>query len=193
MVRARVLVWMDENSPKRGAAAVNNELEVGYDAPFETRWRHIELASHVGMTVVVAAALVGLFGRGPLSHRTHQSNDGRLAVDYEPIARYGTTSQITLHLSSDGAVDGIEGAPKSGAARVVLNSELVEPMGLQQIIPQPVRSEAVAGGVAFVFSVPAGKERAAVRFVIKPAEVGPVRLNVSQGNSHLAWTQFVSP
>ena len=91
----------------------------------------------------------------------------RLAVDFEPIARYWTTSQITPHLSSDVPATGTQSVSGSSTARLVLNSDLVEPMGLQQIIPRPMSSEAVAGGVAFVFNVPSGKQRAAVRFVIK--------------------------
>jgi hypothetical protein len=173
---------MEDKSPVRGAAVVNNELEVGYDAAFESRWRHIELTSHVFMGVIVIAALGGVFGRGPLSHRTHQTPDGRLAVDFEPIARYGTSTQITMHLSPD----------TLGTARVVLNSTLIEPMGLQQIIPSPKSSEAVADGIAFVFDV-APRGDTAVRFVIKPNDIGPIRLAVSQGAIHLAWTQFILP
>jgi hypothetical protein len=186
-------VPVDQKSPLRGAAPVNNELEVGYDAAFETRWRHLELVSHAGMAVVVAAALAGVFGQGPLSHRTHQSEDGRLAVDFEPIARYGTSTQITLHLFSDMRGSGIQGAAAPNTAHVVLDSALIEPMGLQQVIPLPASSGAVAGGIEFVFNVPGGKTRAEVRFVIKPNTVGPVRLDVSQGNTQLSWTQFVLP
>jgi hypothetical protein len=184
---------MDQNSPIRGAAPVNNELEVGYDAAFESRWRHAELVSHVCMAVIVAAALSGFFGRGPLSHRTHQSEDGRLAVDFEPIARYGTSTQITLHLSPDvlsvGALSGL----KPGTAHVVLSSALIEPMGLQQVIPGPTSSEASGGGIGLVFNIPAGQSRAEIRFVTKPNDVGPIRLDVSQGNTHLSFTQFVLP
>jgi hypothetical protein len=179
---------MADGSPIRGAAPINDELEVGYDADFEARWRHIELASHGCMLVVVAAALVGLFGRGPLSHRTHQSDDGRLAVDFEPIARYGTSTQITLHLSPDA-----QGAGKSGTARVFMNSALIEPMGLQQVIPEPASSAAVAGGTALVFNVPEEKSPVAVRFVVKPNNVGPIRLEARQGGSRLGWTQIVLP
>jgi len=184
---------VNHDSPVRGAAPVNNELEVGYDAAFESRWRHAELVSHVCMAFIVAAALSGVFGRGPLSHRTHQSEDGRLAVDFEPIARYGTSTQITLHLSPDvpsiGALSGLE----PGTARVVLSSALIEPMGLQQVIPSPASSEAVGGGIGLVFNIPAGKSGAEVRFVIKPNDVGLIRLDIARGNTRLSLTQFVLP
>jgi hypothetical protein len=179
---------MADDSPMRGAAPVNDELEVGYDADFEARWRHIELVSHGCMLIVVAAALLGLFGRGPLSHRTQLSADARLMVDFEPLARYGTSTQITLHLSPDA-----QGAGKSGTARVLLNSALIEPMGLQQVFPEPASSAAVAGGTAFVFNVPEEKSPVAVRFVVKPNNIGPIRLEARQGGTRLGWTQFVLP
>jgi hypothetical protein len=184
---------MEQHTPARGAAPVNNELEVGYDEAFETRWRHLELASHVGMAVIVAAALAGLFGQGPLSHRTHQTEDGRLAVDFEPITRYGTSTQITLHLFSDRPSVRAQRSAPPGTAHVILNSALIEPMGLQQVIPSPVGSEAVVGGIELVFNVPHDETRAAVRFVVKPNHVGPVRLEVSQADEDLAWTQVVLP
>jgi hypothetical protein len=187
------LVCVNQNSPARGAAPVNNELEVGYDAAFESRWRHAELVSHICMALIVAAALAGLFGRGPLSHRTHQTEDGRLAVDFEPIARYGTSTQITLHLSPDVPSIGALSILEPGTAHVVLSSALIEPMGLQQVIPSPASSEAVGSGIGLVFNVPAGKKRAEVRLVIKPNDVGPIRLDVSQGSSRLSFNQFVLP
>jgi hypothetical protein len=184
---------MENRSPLRGADPVNNELEVGYNAAFESRWRHVELTSHAFMALIVAAALAGLFGRGPLSHRTHQTDDGRLAVDFEPITRYGTSTQITLHLSPDPAAMGDQREVTHGTARVVLNSALVEPMGLQQVIPRPESTEAVGGGIAFVFNLAPLGQRATVRFVVKPNDVGPIHLDARQGATRLGWTQFVLP
>jgi hypothetical protein len=184
---------MENKSPLRGADPVNNELEVGYNAAFESRWRHVELTSHAFMALIVAAALAGLFGRGPLSHRTHQTDDGRLAVDFEPITRYGTSTQITLHLSPDPAAMGDQREVTHGTARVVLNSALVEPMGLQQVIPRPESTEAVGGGIAFVFNLAPLGQRATVRFVVKPDDVGPIHLDARQGATRLGWTQFVLP
>ncbi len=66
-------------------------------------------------------------------------------------------------------------------------------MGLQQIIPSPARSQAIASGIEFVFNVPTQESRTAVRFVVKPNHVGPVRLEIRQGDAHLAWTQVVLP
>ncbi len=182
-----------DQTPPRGAAAVNDgELEVGYDPTFESRWRHIEHGSHVFMILVVLAALAGLLGQGPLSHRTDKSGDGRLAVDFEPLARYGTTTQVTLHLSNSlpGARNELE---PTTPVNVIVTSQLVEPMGLQRVFPQPARTAAVGADISYTFNIPPGKESAMIRFVLKPAVVGPVWLLARQGETTVAWKQWVLP
>jgi len=168
----------------RGAALVNDELEVGYDSAFERKWRTIELVSHGLMAAIVIAALAGLFGRGPLSHRTHWTPDHRFGVDFEPLARYGTTTQVTLHLSSpdpDVPVD------------VFVSSALIEPMGLQSIFPRPLDREAIGGGITYRFMIPAGQDSGLARFVLKPATVGPVQIELHQGDASLSFRQWVLP
>jgi hypothetical protein len=48
------------------------------------------------MVVAVVAGLLGLLGRGPYSHRALTDVSGRIAIDYEPVARNGTATQITV-------------------------------------------------------------------------------------------------
>lgn len=184
---------MDTSTPPRASGIVNDEFEVDYDAGFETKWRRIELFSHAFMLLFVLAALGGLFGRGPLSHRTQSTPDGRLAVDFEPLTRWGTTNQVTLHLS---APMGDSDTSRAGAAadRVsVFVSSALEPLGLQQVLPQPNSTEAIRGGVAYAFDIAPGKETALVRFVLKPSVVGPVRVEARQGGETLSWMQVVLP
>jgi hypothetical protein len=176
---------MSTDTPQRGAAAVDDELEVGFDRDFEARWARAQIISHVVMIVIVIAALIGLLGRGPLSHRTLWTPDGRLGVNFEPLARFGTSTRVTLHLSAPG------GNPAQ--ARVILSSSIVEPMGLQQIIPAPVGAEAAGRELAYTFDIAPGKDSGLVRFVFKPATVGPVQLYVKAGVDSISFTQWVLP
>jgi hypothetical protein len=175
---------MDQSKP-RGAAAINDELEVGYNPSFERKWRLVEVISHIFMAVIALAALAGLLGRGPLSHRTYSTKDGRLAIDFEPVARYGTSTQVTLHLSASDQED--------RPVRVFVSSALVEPLGLQGILPEPVSSEAVGGGIVYDFRIPPGQKEALARFVLKPSVVGPVEVDVRQNLEALSFTQWVLP
>jgi hypothetical protein len=176
---------MSTEHPLRGASAVDGELEVGFDRDFEKFWAGAETTSHVVMALVVFAALIGLLGHGPMSHRTLWTANGRLAVDFEPIARFGTSTQVTLHLSSPPG----EVRP----TRAVLSSSIVEPMGLQQIIPAPMASAAFGRELAYTFNIAEGKDSGLVRIVLKPGVVGPVNLYAKVGTDMVSWTQWVLP
>lgn len=174
--------------------AIDDELEIGFDQEFEKKWRGLEIASQGLMVLFVLAALVGLFGRGPFSHRTHKSADGRLAVDFEPLTRWGTTTQVTVHLSAP--ADGTQSGEDGVQARLLVSNEFVEPLGLQQVIPQPNATEAIGGGAIYNFAIPPGQDSGMVRFVLKPSTIGLVNAEVREvgpGGASLSWTQWVLP
>jgi hypothetical protein len=172
--------------------AIDDELEIGFDQKFEKKWRKLEIGSHAVMVLFVLAALVGVFGRGPFSHRTHKTSDGRLAIDFEPLARWGTTTQLTVHLSSPKG--GTADQPSAVQARVFVSNEIVEPLGLQQVVPQPNATEAIGGGAVYNFAIPPGRNSAMVRFVLKPSTVGLVTAEVREVDGEsLFWTQMVLP
>ena len=137
--------------PVRGADRVNDELEVGYDEMFERRWK---VAQDVGLVVMVLFLLVclsGLLGRGPFSHRTASAPDGSLRVDYEPMAREGTPTQVA------------------------------EPMGLGRTVPNAVSTMVGTQGVVLRFVVAPLQGDAKIRLDALPAEVGVVRLQAWTG------------
>jgi hypothetical protein len=173
----------------RGADPVNDELEVGYDEPFELRWFALERAGHLLMLVFVGAALAGLMGHGPFSHRSLAASDGSLRVDYEPVARFGTPTQITLHLSSP--PDPAGARPE---AAVHIGTPAVEPLGLQQVIPQPLRTIVEADGMTMIFPVPPGQTDLLVRLQARPTATGPIAVTAHEGSGRpLRWTQYILP
>ncbi|MGA7806030.1 hypothetical protein, partial [Bradyrhizobium sp.] len=84
----------------------------------------------------------------------------------------------------------------SSRARVFISNVLIEPLGLQQVVPQPNRTEAMGGGAIYDFAIPPGQDSALVRFILKPSSVGPVRAEIREGGpagEGLSWTQLVLP
>lgn len=164
---------------------INDEFEVGFDPVFEDRWHRVEVIGRFVMGGFVLLAFLGFLGRGPFSHHSQAAPDGSLSVDYEPVARYGTATQVTLHLR-----------PLSGESRVDvwINAKFVEPLGLQRILPRPLREQAGYGGMELSFAIPPGERDALVRLVAEPATVGPVTLTAHLGDHEgLRWTQFIVP
>lgn len=163
---------------------VNDEFEVGFNSRFERRWYRAELAGRVVMLLVVGAALCGLLGNGPFSHRTQMATDGSIAVDYEPVARHSTSTQITVHLH-----------PPAGAATVdlLLSHRFVEPMGLLRTEPRAIREQTDGGGLRLTFGVAPGESQL-VRIIAEPNQVGDIALTAQMaGGDQVAWSQFILP
>ena len=175
---------MPDHQPLRGADRVNDELEVGFDERFEKRFHRLELAGRTFLVLFVLFALSGLLGRGPFSHETRAA-EGRAAVDYEPVARYDTPTQVTLHLRP---------APGQQAMRVVIATSFVEPMGLQTVQPLPVSSATDKDGIAMVFALQPADGDSLVRLHLKPTVVGSIALSARVGDDPpLQWSQVVLP
>ena len=169
----------------QGADKVNDELEVGFNEAFEKRWFRAEQIGRVVMVVFVAASLAGLLGRGPYSHQTEKSDDLSLAVDFEPVARSQTGTQVTFHLKN---------ATDQPALTLFIGEKLVEPMGLGRILPQPIKTQAVRGGLLLTIAVPPDTADARVRLMLMPVDIGEENLVARLGDHPaLHWTQVVVP
>lgn len=169
----------------QGADPVNDEFEVGFDQRFEQSWSRAEQIGRVVMVLFVIAGLAGLLGRGPFSHERVQSAGSGLMVDFEPVARSQTGTQVTLHVANPG---------ESPTVKIYIGSNAVEPMGLQRIIPQPVSTQTVQDGLTMVVAVPPGTQDAEIRLMLMPVSLGPNQLIAQVGGyDPIRWTQFVVP
>jgi hypothetical protein len=175
----------------RGADPINDELEVGFNAAFEARWHWFELVGRLVLAAVVAAGLAGILGSGPYSHRRDCPRGGSItAIDFEPIARFGTPTQITFHIRPG------TGAVVSGGHSVLLtlSTAFVEPFGLQQTQPAALRVSASRGDLALTVLTQDTGQDALVRVTGKPSQVGPLRLTARIGaEAPVTITQFVLP
>jgi hypothetical protein len=174
---------VDQNAPLRGASTVNDELEVGFDEKFELGWSRLERYGRLVMCLVVAAGLAGLLGAGPLDH-ARCGSPGTGAADYQPIARFGTATQVTLHLPP---------MLKDGQAIVTVSSSFVEPFGLQSIHPTPVTQRSDQGNLQFTFDERGGGLDNYVRISGMPAQIGPIHFIVEMPGRTLRFGTFVLP
>jgi hypothetical protein len=164
---------------------VNDEFEVGFNETFESRWYRAEQAGHVFMLVFALAAGLGFLGRGPFSHDSVQTADGALAADYEPIARHGTNTTITVHVKRpQGLTHPIE---------LQADQHLIEPMGFQRSVPLADSSTVNNDGTRLTFNEAASQSDVLVRFELMPNAVGFVPLHVSDGAESIDWSVLVVP
>lgn len=181
--------------PLHGADKVNGDLEVGYDEHFEQRWI---VAQNIGLVVMVLflmACISGFLGRGPFSHRTTVTPDQSLNVDYEPVAREGTPTQITLRVSNASTM------PMPVA--IFLSGTIIEPLGLARTLPPTDVSMVGSSGVIMRFAIAPLQDNAMIRLSTTPVSPGIVHLRAWTGAdagtvppdpTHIAhWTQVVLP
>lgn len=128
-----------------GISRVNSEFAIGYDMDFENQWWRVEVSIWVFLCVLVLTGVLGLLGRGPLSRGTRGSNDSFLVVNYQRIARYKTPEEMTVRVGPE--------LYRNGKIYLWLNRAVVEKMGLQRIIPQPLESMPGEDGIGYIFSV----------------------------------------
>jgi hypothetical protein len=166
----------------RGADTVNDEFEVGFNQEFESRWYRAEQIGRVVMVVVVACALLGLLGRGPYSHESKTSPGGTMTVDYEPVARHGTQSMITVHIKQP-----------EGPVRLLVDQRMIEPMGYQRSTPQPDHTSLAKDGDWLTFNPKPGEQDVLVRLNLSPTFVGLVPMHLSNGTDSVDWSMFVVP
>lgn len=139
------------------------------------------IAERIGwaaMSVIVLAALLGVFSDGPLSQRSIAS--GPVTLEQQRFGRQLRGNEMMLALpASDMPVE------------VMLSDRLLEAMAVDSIEPRPDSSRAGAEGA--VYSFPASAEPHRIRFDLRPRGPGTVRGEVRAAGRSLDFFQFVYP
>jgi hypothetical protein len=159
-----------------------DSIEVGSDLDFEKRWRRVQRVLWTVMSLVVVAGLLGLFGRGPLSHG---KAIGRSAsAEFERFARFKTPAQITFLVPG-----GISGS----SLDVFVDAPLLESLRIEQTKPQPVDMRAEPGGGATMQFLKSTSAPFTVHFTQEFSKVGPQEGELMVAGEQLQLRQFVYP
>lgn len=138
-------------------------LESEENLAFQERSWRWEMVGRWACALLVLAALVGLFGSGPLSHAEKATEDGKLRVEYPRFARTDTTYQILVYIAA--------AAVENGHADVWIDSDLLEVLQIESLVPEPAEVELDRGRVVY-------------RFRAAPTDdLAPVVLNVKTDGS----------
>lgn len=159
-------------------------LQVGQDLRFQQLSWRLHRVGWCLMLLLVVAALVGVFGSGPLSRSTIA--EGRLTIEYSRFARLEAPTEIT-----------VRAAPTSGSTntlRLFVDREYLKSLQIKQITPEPKLVKLAGDHLTFEWEVAEIGEGAEVTFRLEPSRFG--RLQASFGldaEEPLQITQFVYP
>jgi hypothetical protein len=162
------------------------DLEIDQDLRFQKREWAFERVSWVVMALFVLAGLLGLLGRGPMSHQTAVSGDGLVTVEYDRFLNHRAATQMTVSVPGNVTV--------GGTFRLVINQKYLQGVQIVQITPTPDTTEAGEGRQVFVFRAADPGRGTAVVFHLEPE--GPTTLNCEisvPGGPPAAFAQVVYP
>lgn len=163
------------------------EIQLDEDRDFQQReWRGQRIGWAV-MLLIVLAALLGLFGRGPLARATIGGEGDPVRLRYDRLTRHSSPAVLDIRLGA-GVAD------EDGEVRLWLEREYMREMQVEEIAPEPESMEASENGIVYVFRVADRRRPTRVTFRIQPRgywlQSGGVGL---AGREPLRFRQFVFP
>ena len=155
------------------AQKLGTKFEIGEDPDHQRREWRFEVGGWVAAVFVIALALAGLLGPGPLSYSRVSSPDGIISAEYQRFSRIQAEREILIRVSS---------APvRDGALRLQVSRNFSESVSIENIQPEPRETVAGADHLGYVFPVE-GRAGLEVKFRFKPDSMGRHEYVFAAGN-----------
>lgn len=165
-------------------------VQIEADIPFTRREWYVQRVAWAGMALVLAAGLLGGFGRGPMSSASVRA--GGLVVEYERFPRHGAPEQLRIRVEP-GAARTSGSGPEAGLVRVWLPRHLVDRVEMSAISPEPESAATSSERVTYAFRA-APSRPTVVSFRFRPDGYWLRRLQVGvEGGPTVEATQFIYP
>lgn len=161
-------------------------LQIDTDPAYQRRVWRAQRIGWIAFVALMIAALLGVFGAGPLSSTVAGSKADGLWVEYERLARALAPSTLIIHVDRrPGAGDPVQ---------VMLGGDYVHAAQIESLTPPAASGGAAPDGAVLGFDAPG--EGGELRFVIhlKFSRPGPVRGQVAvPGRTPLEISHWVHP
>lgn len=155
------------------------------DMPHERVVWKIQRWGWVMLTLILLAALAGLFGHGPLGKAEAGQRNSAVWAEYDRLGRYQAPAVLKVHLNT---------TANTSLPAIWFTREFLERMEVEAIHPTPERAQASGDRVIYIFSLARTNEPTVIAFHVKPSEFGktPVSLGLV-GGPELRFSQFIYP
>jgi hypothetical protein len=143
------------------------ELELVEDIDAERlEWR-IQRVSWLAIAAVLVAGLLGLLGPGPMSSRSTMDAEGKLRLEYKRFLRFQAPSELRVEIKPTG----------ENKAELWINSDFIQHVKVEAIVPPPQRAEFSNGGINYTFPV-SPVEASSIIFHLEIERMGPGKIQM---------------
>lgn len=147
------------------------DLEIDQDLAFERRQWTVQRNGSVIGTFIVVAALLGVFGSGPLSAATVATvatagDEGLLVVHYQRFVRDQGQGELVVEVGASEA--------REGRVEFWLAAEFLDEIDVQGVSPEPAEVRLAGDRQVFAFLVDDPAQPLEVTFAYVPDGVGRV-------------------
>jgi hypothetical protein len=160
--------------------ARHKDLEIEQNLAFQRReWRAQSIGWWV-LTAFLVAAMLGLFGEGPLSRARAGEAGDPMWIEYERFVRVGRLARLTVHTGARESSEPLE---------LRIARSYFEGLILEHVVPEPDDLRVDADHVTMAFS--GGRRPAAIVFDVQPRRAGLQRGEIAAGTTvRHTFTQF---
>jgi hypothetical protein len=153
-------------------------MDIDTDVKFQRRVWTVQRIGWSVIAAVIVAALIGLFGTGPVSRASAQAPG--LQLEYDRFGRLQRPMKLRCLVS--------ETKPET---QIALSREYLDSVHVVEITPPPVRAEAAGAWLVYRFAGPAPM---AVTFNVKAEEFGNLTgaVRIPDGEA-VSFRQFIYP
>ena len=160
-------------------------LEIDQDLKLTRKLWKVQRAGRGLMVLFILAAVAGLVGPGPLSHKKYEASDGSISFESDRFSHY----QAPLEIKAE-----IKKIPENGVAKIWFSKEYLENKKIESIVPEPDKTIVKGDRYEFVFNTEKGQGESVVRFLLETEDFGPQKLVAGlDGAGQIEARHFVFP
>ena len=161
----------------------NRTYPIREDMAFQQRSWRLERIGWVVLTLIIFAALAGVFFHGPASYARARNADNSMAVDYERFAHKTARTYFTVRAT----------APIGDELMFRLSPIFADTHDIELIQPHPLRARGGTYGLELVFPRSAAGD-VAFHIAARPKRFGTMSLHLeAEGRSSLNIFQLIYP
>jgi hypothetical protein len=163
-----------------------DDLQIEQDLCFQKRFWRMQRLGWWGMALTVLAALLGLFGSGPLSIASAGDSSGKIFVEYERFLRFNATTTLQFKIQPD--------PQHPTALRLWFARDYWDAFQIQQITPLPSRMQVAPNQVILIFEVAEASQPVSVSLYLSTLQMGLLWAEVGiVDGATLRYRHFVYP